>query len=252
MKRFLQEAACLMTLLMVAAVAQAETLRIAVAANFVGPLQQLSAVFERNSGTKLLLVPGATRGLYAQIRNGAPFDVLLSADRETPQRLVKEGLALPDSEFTYAVGKLALWSARSGYVDAGGRVLGSGDFAHLAIANPETAPYGAAALSVITKLGLQARLRPRLVEGEDISQTYQFVASGNAELGFVALSSLYRNGRLTQAGSLWIVPDGLYRPIRQDAVILAHAKDKPAARALMAYLESASARAIIESYGYGF
>ena len=252
MKRFLQEAACLMTLLMVAAVAQAETLRIAVAANFVGPLQQLSAVFERNSGTKLLLVPGATRGLYAQIRNGAPFDVLLSADRETPQRLVKEGLALPDSEFTYAVGKLALWSARSGYVDADGRVLGSGDFAHLAIANPETAPYGAAALSVITKLGLQARLRPRLVEGEDIGQTYQFVASGNAELGFVALSSLYRNGRLSRSGSLWIVPDGLYRPIRQDAVILAHAKDKPAARALMAYLKSASARAIIQFYGYGF
>jgi len=252
MKRFLKEAACLMALLMVAAAAHAETLRIAVAANFIVPLQQLATAFERDSGTKLLLAPGATRGLYAQIRNGAPFDILLAADQETPQRLVQEGLALPDSEFTYAVGKLALWSARSGYVDAGGRVLGRGDFAHLAIANPETAPYGAAALAVIKQLGLQARLRPRLVQGEDITQTYQFVASGNAELGFVALSSLIRNGKLRADGSLWIVPAGLYRPIRQDAVILASGKDKPAARVLMAYLKSARARAVIKSYGYGF
>ena len=252
MKRLPMNAVCLMALLVFGAAAQAETLRIAVAANFIAPLQQLAVAFERDNGTKLLLAPGATRGLYAQIRNGAPFDVLLSADRETPQRLVKAGLALPDSEFTYAVGKLALWSARSGYVDAGGRVLGRRDFAHLAIANPETAPYGAAALSVITKLGLQARLRPRLVEGENITQAYQFVASGNAELGFVALSSLVRNGKLSSTGSLWVVPAGLYPPIRQDAVILARAKNKPAARALMAYLQSAPARAIIKSYGYDF
>ncbi|HUY02829.1 MAG TPA: molybdate ABC transporter substrate-binding protein [Rhodocyclaceae bacterium] len=252
MKRLRINAVCLMALLVFGAAAHAETLRIAVAANFILPLQQLAAAFERNSGTKLLLAPGATRGLYAQIRNGAPFDVLLSADQETPQRLVKAGLALPDSEFTYAVGKLALWSARPGYVDAGGRVLGRGDFAHLAIANSETAPYGAAALSVIEHLGLLARLRPRLVEGENITQAYQFVASGNAELGFVALSSLVRNGKLSSAGSLWVVPAGLYPPIRQDAVILARAKNKPAARALMAYLKSAPARAIIKSYGYDF
>jgi len=229
--------------------AHAGEVKVAVAANFTTPMQQIAAQFERDTGHKAVLAFGATGKFYAQIRNGAPFDVLLSADDETPARLEKEGLAVPGTRFTYATGRLVLWSAREGYVDAHGNVLRRGEFSHLAIANPKTAPYGAAAVQTMTKMGVMPALKSRIVQGENISQAYQFVASGNAEVGFVALSQVYSNGRLT-GGSAWYVPGNLHDPIRQDGAILAKGNGNPAATALMAYLKGAKARSIIKSYGY--
>ena len=185
--------------------ANAGEVQVAVAANFTAPMQRIAAEFEKDSGHKATLMSGATGKFYAQISHGAPFEVFLSADDETPARLEKDGLAVAGSRFTYATGRLVLWSPREGYVDDKGEVLKKGDFKHLAIANPRTAPYGAAALQVLDKLGLQPALTPRFVQGENIAQTHSFVVSGNAELGFVALAQVYKDGRLG-AGSAWIVP----------------------------------------------
>ncbi len=231
--------------------ASADEVQVAVAANFTAPMKKLAADFEKSSGYTTALSYGATGKFYAQIKNGAPFDILLAADDKTPERLEKEGLAVPGSRFTYAIGKLVLWSARPGYVDDQGAVLKKGNFSHIALANPKLAPYGAAAVEVMTKLGLIALLKPEFVQGEDIGQTYQFVSTGNAELGFVALSQVYRDGKFN-SGSGWIVPTNLYSPIRQDAVLLAQGKANPAAAALLKYLKSDKARAIIKAYGYGF
>lgn len=228
-----------------AACAQAEDVRVAVAANFTAPMQEIAAAFERDTGHRALLSFGATGALYAQIKHGAPFAVLLSADEETPARLEREGAALAGSRFTYAVGRLVLWSAKPGLVDADGAVLARGDFAHLAIANPTTAPYGAAALEVLAKRGLLEKLRPKFVQGESIAQTFQFVKTGNAELGFIARSQLPKDG-----GSAWLVPADLHRPLRQDAIALAAAKDNAAAVALLEYLKGERARQMIEAYGY--
>jgi len=192
---------------------------------------------------------GATGKFYAQITNGAPFEVFLSADDETPARLEKELLIAPHTRFTYAIGKLVLWSPQNGYVDAKGEILKTGEFKHLSLANPKTAPYGAAAVETLKKLGAFERVEPRIVQGENIAQAHQFVASGNAELGFVALSQVYKDGKVT-AGSAWIVPFNLYAPIRQDAAILANGLHNPAAKALVDYLKSDKARAAIKSYGY--
>jgi molybdate transport system substrate-binding protein len=222
---------------------------VAVAANFTAPMQAIVADFEKVTGHKAQLAFGSTGKFYAQIKNGAPFDVLLAADAETPARLAKEGLAVRNSRFTYAIGQLALWSAKPGYVDAKGEVLKQGAFDHLAIANPKLAPYGAAAVETLNGLGLLATLQPRFVEGENIAQTFQFVSTGNAELGFVALSQVYSDGKL-KSGSAWIVPASLHSLIRQDAVVLARGKDNPAALALMNYLKKDKARAIIGAYGY--
>jgi molybdate transport system substrate-binding protein len=212
-------------------------------------MQQIAAAFARDTGHKAVLAFGSTGKFYAQVTNGAPFDVLLAADDETPARLEKEQLAVPGSRFTYATGRLVLWSARQGYVDAEGNVLQGGAFAHIAIANPKTAPYGAAAVATLKQMHLYDRLAPKLVQGENISQAHQFVASGSAELGFVALSQVSRDGKLT-SGSGWIVPAALHRPIRQDGVLLVHGRDNPAARALLQYMRSDRARAIIRSFGY--
>ena len=230
--------------------AGADELQVAVAANFTAPIKALAPEFEKATGHKLQLSFGSTGKFYAQIRNGAPFEVLLAADETTPARLVEEGAALAGSRFTYAIGKLALWSAQAGYVDEQGEVLKTGGFRHLAIANPKLAPYGAAAVATLRALGLLDAVRGKLVQAEDIAQTHQFVASGNAELGFVALSQVQKAGKLA-AGSAWVVPAGLYQPIRQDAVILAPGRGKAAAQALMDYLKSDKARAVIASYGYG-
>ena len=192
---------------------------------------------------------GSTGKLYTQIRNGAPFDVLLAADDETPAKLVKEGLAVPASRFTYAIGALVLWSAKPGFVDNEGAVLKKGAFAHLALAAPKLAPYGAAAIETLSKIGLMSTLSPKFVQGENIAQAYQFVSTGNAELGFVALSQVYANGKLT-SGSVWVVPTDLYQPIRQDAVILTKGKINPAARDLVKFLKSKQAQDVIRSYGY--
>ncbi|WP_422845853.1 molybdate ABC transporter substrate-binding protein [Acidovorax sp. M2(2025)] len=231
--------------------AQADTVPVAVAANFTAPMQKIAAAFEADTGHKAELSFGATGKFYAQITHGAPFQVLLSADDTTPARLEREGQAEPNTRFTYAIGTLVLWSAQPGYVDAQGAVLKTGDFKHLALANPKLAPYGLAATQVLDKLGLAARLQPRFVQGENIAQTFQFVATGNAPLGFVALSQVMEDGRIGK-GSAWQVPASLHNPIRQDAVLLLPGKDKPAARALMNYLRSDKARAIIQAYGYSF
>ena len=230
--------------------AHAAEVHVAVAANFTAPMQKIAAEFERDTGHTALLAFGATGKFYAQIRNGAPFEVFLAADDKTPARLDEEGATVPGSRFTYAIGRLVLWSAQPGVVDDQGEVLGRGDFRHLAVANPKTAPYGAAGMEVLRRLGLADGIAARLVTGENISQTYQFVATGNAELGFVALSQVMADGKLS-GGSAWQVPAGLYDPIRQDAVILAAGRDKPAARALADYLRGDKAVAIIKSYGYG-
>lgn len=228
---------------------QAAEVQVAVAANFTAPMQKIAAEFEKDTGHKALLSFGATGKFYAQIKNGAPFQVFLAADDKTPARLEAEGDTVPDSRFTYAIGKLVLWSAKPGYVDDQGKVLKKGQFKHLAIASPKTAPYGAAAVETLTKLGLLESIQPKFVTGENISQTYQFIVTENAELGFVALSQVMVDGQLT-GGSAWIVPADLHQLIRQDAVILANGKDQPAAKALIEYLKGEKAVAIIKSYGY--
>jgi len=229
--------------------ARADEVQVAVAANFTGPMQVISVLFEKDTGHKAVLSYGATGKFYAQIKNGAPFEVLLSADDETPARLIKEGAAASGSAFTYAIGKLVLWSANPDLIDGSGAILKKGGFRHLAIANPKTAPYGAAALQTLGKLGVAETLKPLFVQGENISQTQQFVITGAAELGFVAFSQVIKNDRIG-SGSGWIVPANLYDPIRQDAVILAKGKDKAAATALMSYLKTPKAAAVIKSFGY--
>lgn len=225
---------------------------VAVAANFAAPMQKIAAAFAQDTGHKAVLTLGSTGRFYAQIKNGAPFGVLLAADDKTPALLEKEGLAVAGSRFTYAIGRLVLWSRQPGLVDAAGAVLAHGNFAHLAIADPKIAPYGAAALEVLAKKGLLAALTPKLVQGENIAQTYQYVATGNAELGFVALSQVMLDGKMAE-GSAWVVPGNLHAALKQDAVLLlATGRNNPAAVALMAYLKSDKARAVIKSYAYDF
>lgn len=228
---------------------EAAEVQVAVAANFFAPMKAIAAEFEKTTGHKAVLSSGATGKFYAQIQSGAPFDVFLAADDETPARLDKENATVAGSRFTYATGKLVLWSARPDLVDAKGEVLRSAKFAHIALAAPKLAPYGAAAVETLTRLGLLAQLEPRFVQGESIGQAFSFVSTGNAELGFVALSQVWENGKL-RSGSAWIVPAELHGPIRQDAVLLARGKDNAAATALMAYLKSDAAKAVIRSFGY--
>lgn len=223
---------------------------VAVAANFSAPMQQIAAEFERETGHKAVVSNGSTGKFYAQIRNGAPYQVLLAADDETPAKLVREQLAVAGSTQTYAIGRLVLWSAKTGLVDDRGAVLKSGGFDRIAIANPKLAPYGAAAIEVLRALGLEQQLGAKIVQGENIGQTWQFVSTGNAPLGFVALSQIMRDGRI-ESGSSWIVPQTLYEPIRQDAVLLNPGADEPAAKALLKFLQGDKARAIIASFGYG-
>lgn len=227
----------------------AEEVTVAVAANFSAPVQKIAAAFATATGHKATVVVGSTGKLYAQIKNGGPFHVLLSADDETATRLGKEGAGVAASQFTYATGRLVLWSRQAGVVDDKGEVLRSGRFEHLALADPKLAPYGAAAVDVMAKLGLTASLQPKLVQGESIGQAYQFVFSGNAALGFVALSQVMVEGKVAE-GSAWVVPAHLHSPLRQDAIVLNAGKDNAAAAAFMAFLRSDAARALIRSFGY--
>lgn len=229
--------------------AAADEVQVAVAANFSTPMQRIAADFERETGHKAQLSIGSTGKFYAQIKNGAPFEVLLAADEATPKRLEAEGAAVAGTRLAYAIGQLVLWSARPGFVDGAGDVLRKGDFRHLAIANPKTAPYGAAAVQTLEALKLFDALAPRFVQGENIAQTQQFVATGNAELGFVALSQVWRAGGIAE-GSGWIVPAGLHAPIRQDAVLLAPGRDRPAAIALLRFLRGEPAQRVIREFGY--
>ena len=232
-----------------AGLTHAAEVHIAVAANFTAPINEIAAEFEKDSGHKVIAAFGPTGGLYTQIKHGAPFEVFFAADDSTPARLETEGEILAGSRFTYAIGKLVLWSASVGYVDAQGEVLRRNEFNHLSIGNPKTAPYGLAATQVLARLGLSEAVKPKLVEGTNITQAYQFVATGNAELGFVALSQVFKDGQIS-GGSAWIVPEDMYEPIRQDAVILNKGKDNPAAAALVDYLKGPKAAAVIKSYGY--
>ena len=234
-------------LLTAATESDADEIKVAVATNFAGAMNALVERFEETSGHTVLVSSGSTGGHYAQIKNGAPFEAFFAADSERPRLLEAEGVAVSGTRFLYAVGRLALWSASAGYVDADGEVLETGDFRHVAIANPELAPYGAAARDVLTARGLWDRLQARVVMGQDIGQAYGFVQTGNAEVGFVAWAQL-KQPRGEIAGSHWLVPESLHRPIEQEAVLL---RDVPAARALLEFVKGPEAREIIRSYGYG-
>ena len=229
----------------------ATELKIAVAANFAQTLKEIGTVFEKDTGHKIAITQGSTGKLYAQISQGAPFEVLLSADDETPEKLIPEGKAVNGTRFTYAIGRLALWSPKPDLVDEGGQVLKTDKFRFLAIANSRVAPYGRAAVQVMQKLGVLASIEPRVVQGESITQTFQFVSTGNAQLGFVALSQISDNGKI-KTGSAWIVPENMHEQLRQDAVLLHPGKDSAAASALLNFLKSDKAKKIIAAHGYQF
>lgn len=225
--------------------APAAEVSVAVAANFTRPAEELAAAFTAATGDTVAFSFGATGGLYAQVTQGAPFQVFLAADHQHPALAVAEGLGVDGTVFTYAVGKVVLYSPNLDLTD-GEAVLRAGAFQHIAIADPRTAPYGAAAAEAIEKLGLTDALAPRQVTGANISQTLQFVESANAELGFVALSQVIDR----PAPQVWPVPAALYAPIRQDAVLLRAGENDPAAMAFLAFLRSGEGRAIIARYGY--
>ena len=242
-------AVILSVLLLVGQSIWAATVLVAVAANFSKPMTEIAAEFKKATGHTAKLSFGSTGKFVSQIENGGPFEVLLSADEKSPQKLEQSGLTVPDSQFTYALGKLVLWSAKPGYVDNQGKILTTGGFKHLALADPKLAPYGLAAMEVLKKMGLMEKLQPLFVQGENIAQTYQFISTANAELGFVALSQVIENGKIA-TGSGWIIPGDYYAPIRQGAVLMKKGAENPAAPALLDYLKSAPALAIIEKYGY--
>ncbi len=219
----------------------------AVASNFFNPMKQLSAQFQRSSGHTLLLINGSTGKHYAQIINGAPFDLFFAADTDRPRRLEKEGLGVPGSRFTYAKGRLVLWSPKPGYVDSVGQILKTGPFQHLAIANPKLAPYGKAAQEVLEKQVLWHGLQGRLVRGESVTQTFQFIQSGAADLGFIAFAQISKSDGTQIEGSYWNIPQTDYSPILQEAILL---KESAAAEAFLSFIKSIQGRAIIQSYGY--
>ncbi len=227
--------------------AAAGEVHVAVAQNFAETCRKLGDAFKAASGHSAVVSPGSTGKLFAQIQNGAPFEVFLSADAERPELLERAGQGVSGTRFTYAMGRLVLWSARADFVDPDGKVLEGAAFRHLAIANPGVAPYGVAARDVLTRRGLWEKLQPRLVQGEDIGQTHQFVATGNAELGFVALSQVLDGSK----GSRWIVPQDLYAPLDQQALLLLPGKSDEAARSFLDFLRSSRGRALIEEAGYG-
>lgn len=229
--------------------AHAAEVIVAVAANFNAPMLKIAQAFEKETGHKAVLSFGSTGNLYAQIRHGAPFQILLAADAATPAKIEKEGYALAGSRFTYAIGKLVLWSKQPGLVDDKGDILRRGPFQRLAVANPKLAPYGAAAVETMTKLGVLKALQPKIVQGENIAQTYQFTTTENAQLGFVALSQVMSEGKIAQ-GSAWLVPAHLHAPIQQDALLLTPGAGNPAAKALMIFLRSDRVKTLIRTYGY--
>ena len=236
----------LLCLLLGAGPLQAAETTVAVAANFTGPARELADRFEQETGHRVLLAVSSTGKHHAQITQGAPYAAFLAADAERPRLLEQAGAIVPGSRFVYGIGRLVLWSPRPGMVDSSGTVLRTGQFAHLAVANEKHAPYGVAAVQVLHALDLWEQLQTRLVRGENIAQAFQFVQSGNAELGLVALSQ-YRSLAAGVTGSVWLVPQELHEPIRQEAVLL---KDDPVARAFLEFLKSPAARDIITGYGY--
>lgn len=236
-------------LAVIAQVAHAGEVNAAVAANFTAPVQQIVDLFQKGSGHTVKLSFGSTGKFYAQIKEGAPFGVLLAADEKTPELLEQEGLAVANTRFVYALGKLVLWSAKPGFVDDKGAVLSKGSYNKIAYADPKLAPYGLAAKETLEGLGLWNNVQSKLVTGESIAQTYQYAATGNADLAFIALSQISKDGKVID-GSWWIVPQKMYNPIRQSAVLLSGAKDRAAAQAFLDFMKSEKAAAIIRSFGY--
>ncbi|CDW92892.1 MULTISPECIES: molybdate ABC transporter substrate-binding protein [unclassified Thiomonas] len=229
-----------------AASAQAETLTVAVAANFKKPAEEIGAAFKAKTGDEVKYAFGATGQFAAQIRNGAPFDILLAADDTTAPALAKNGLALASSNFVYARGTLVLYSTTLPVKEQGEQILRKGDFAHVSIANPKTAPYGTAAIEAMKKMGVYDALKPKIVEGSNIGQTFDFVATGNAQAGFVALSQAIGAGK----GQWWVVPQADYAPIDQSAILLKPGENKAVAKAYLDFLRGPEARTVIEKYGY--
>ena len=224
----------------------ADDTQVAVAANFTEPAKEIAAAFQAKTGHQAILSFGSSGQFYTQITQGAPFEVFLSADPDRPKRIEQEGLGVPGTRFTYAIGRLVLWSATPGLVDDKGAVLAGGRFNKLAIADPAAAPYGVAAIQTMTRMGLYARLQPRIVKGTSITQAYQFVQTGAAELGFVALSQVINDS----SGSRWLAPASYHAPIDQQAILLWKGDKSPAARAFLAFLKGPEATAIIKRYGY--
>ncbi len=236
-------------LLLACSISQAATTLVAVASNFTKPMTEIAEAFEKATGHRANLSFGASGKFVAQLENGGPFEVFLSADEKNPKKLAQDGFAVADSQLTYAIGKLVLWSATPNYVDDQGQILSKGGFKHLALADPKLAPYGAAAVTFMQNTGLYDQLQPLFVQGENIAQTQQFISTGNAELGFIALSQVIENGKIG-SGSGWIVPADKHKAIRQDAILLKTGVENPAAPALLKFLKSPEALAIIRKYGY--
>jgi len=228
---------------------QAAEVTVAVASNFSLPMRKIAAQFEAEFGHKVRLSFGSTGAFYAQIKNGGPFHLLVAADQETPARLEKEGLGLASNRFTYAQGRLVLWSRQAGRVDKEGEILKAGQFQKLALANPKLAPYGVAAMETLHSLSLTEQLKSKFVQGENISQAYQFVETENAQIGFVAMSQVFSEGKLLK-GSAWIVPPQLYSPIQQDAILLLAGQKNAVAIELMRYLKTDKAKSVMRAYGY--
>jgi molybdate transport system substrate-binding protein len=237
-------------LAMVAQLAHAGEITAAVAANFTAPVQQIADLFQKETGNTVKLSFGSSGKFYSQIKEGAPFDVFLAADEKNPKLLEEEGLAVKDSRFVYALGKLVLWSAKPGFVDDKGAVLSKGSYNKIAYADPKLAPYGMAAQETLQKMNLWDKVQGKLVTGESITQTYQFAATGNADLAFIALSQITKDGKVSE-GSWWMVPADMYTPIKQSAVQLSAAKDPAAAKAFLTFLKGEKALAIIRGFGYG-
>ncbi len=239
----------LLSTLLCATSAEAEEVKLAIAANFTDVARILTERFEQQTGHTTKISYGSTGKLYSQIEHGAPFEVFLAADRERPQKAENEGLAVAGSGFVYARGKLVLWSLKRSLFEQGERYLNGSDFRHLAIANPKTAPYGMAAQQVMRHLDILEQIRPKLVQGDSIAQTFQFVATGNADAGFVALAQI--KAWQGKSGTLWEVPGGYYAPIDQAAVLLKQGLHNPAANAFLEFLKSNEAKQLIQAHGYG-
>ena len=239
-------------LILLASTSWAATTLVAVASDFTKPMTEIAAAFEKTTGHTAKLSFGSSGKAFAQIQSGGPFEVYLSASEKYPLELEKSGHVVAGSRFVYAIGKLVLWSAKPGYVEDKGEILKTGNFKHIALADPAHAPYGVVAEDVMKNLGVLDQLRPLFVMGENISQTFQFVSTGNVELGFVAFAQVIdiNTGKIG-SGSGWIIPDNLHGPFNQTAVLLKKGDENPAALALVDFLKSPAALAIIEKYGFG-
>jgi molybdate transport system substrate-binding protein len=240
---------CLLLLSLLPQLGLAEQINVAVASNFTAPMKAIVTAFEQQSEHRVKLSFGSSGKFFAQITHGAPFELFFSADQTKPKALEESGLIVPGSRFTYAIGALALWSSNPTLLKNNAGALKQGQFTKLALANPKLAPYGLAAVEVLEHLALTEHTKAKWVQGENIAQTYQFISTGNADIGFVAMSQIMQQGQIN-LGSSWLIPHELYSPIKQDAALLARGKNSPAAKALLTYIQSNQAKAIIESYGY--